>query len=437
MAMNIDMTIPGKASSPDRNTHQAPPSGDLRRSLINTWRNIKFLSRPLRIFLFDVVLIEGKEKYSGRRIKTLYIGETKPFSNKWGKLYTKFEAMLKVSTFQFIMDSIYSEYTKVSRAKNISGLDIHRVSQKYESQADMVFIDTESLFALPLKRSHYIVIPQLVSPRLKLADRWEAVLDSFSHKLNKKISRVLKYGYQFSPARSLHQFNYFYHSMYVPYTRKRFGKTATILSYDELKRFFDQGELFFLMRNDQVLLGTLKSFEQGCMLNICKAATGNSQPGMFKGASEAMDYYSILSAFEKGYRVVDFLWSRPFLNDGGLRYKLKWGAGIDKAHWPMTDIYFKPLRLNVGVKSFLAGNPFITKNREDFRGRVLLNTEASEMDIRNCLKYYQAKGLKGIDIFCAEGIRDGIGKKWEDRASGINIYDISASSHPHLDFCRR
>jgi len=437
--MDIDASNLRAATSPyndHKPCNQTTWVETIRNFVKSTWSNIICLSRSARIFLFNVALIEGTEKHSGQPVKTLYVGETKLPAFRLGKCYSKSEAVEKYANFQFVMDSIYSDYTIIAQEKNVNGLNINRVLSRYEGQADMIFINAELLFTQRLDRSQYLAIPPWVPQKLILADQWEDVIKSFPKNTRKKLRRILKNEYQFYTAHTDNQFNYFYHAMYVPYTQTRFGNAAVIYPQDHIKQILRQGEILFLFRNDRVLLGSLIKYEHDRLLSICVAAADDLQPAMFKGAMEAMYYFCILSAFEKGCRVVDFLGSRPLLDHGAFRYKRKWGTYIDKFYRPVADIYFKTLHLNTGVKSFLAYNPFIMKTSKGFRGRILLNAPVSNRDIKSCAKRYQTKGLNGIDIFCTSGIQNGADKYLDANAPEINVYDISNSPHPEHDFCK-
>lgn len=439
--MNMDINAKNLRAVTSPNTDRKPRNrsnrlGAIRNFVKSTWSNSICLSRSVRIFLLDMALVEGTEKNSGQPVKTLYVGATKPPVFGLGRFYSKSEAIEKYANFQFVMDSIYSDYAIIAQTKNVNGLIINRWLRKYEGQADMVFINAELLFAQKLDRFQYLALPPWVPQKLILADQWEDVLKSFPKNTRKKLRRVLKHEYQFYTAHTDNQFNYFYHAMYVPYTHTRFGNAAVIYPQDHIKRILQQGEILFLFRNDRVLLGSLIKYEHDRLLSICVAAADDLQPAMFKGAMEAMYYFCIMSAFEKGCRVVDFLGSRPLLDDGAFRYKRKWGTYIDKFYRPVADIYFKTLRLNTGVKSFLAYNPFIIKTSKGFRGRVLLNTPANDKDIKSCAKHYQTRGLNGIDIFCTAGIQYCADKYLDNNVPEIKVHDISKSPHPERDFCK-
>ena len=426
-------TTPNISRKPRNQTNQFSAIHNFVKGI---WSSSICLSRSVRIFMFDMVLVEGAEKQSGQPVKTLYVGETKTPTFGLGRLYSKSEAIEKYANFQFIMDSIYADFAIIAHIKNVNGLNINRGLRKLEGQADMVFINAELLFVRRLERSEHLAIPPWVPQKVILGNQWEDVIRSFPKKFRKELRRILKQGYHFCPAHTEKQFNHFYHAMYVPYTQTRFGNTAVILPQNHIKKILRQGQILFLFHNKCLLLGSLIKYEHDRLLLICTAAAKGIPPAMFKGAAEALDYFSIMSAFEKGCRIVDFLGSRPFLDDGAFRYKRKWGTYIDKFYRPVADIYFKILHLNTGVKGFLAHHPFIIKTSKGFRGRVLLNKSASGKDITRCAKRFKTKGLNGIDIFCADGIQDGIDKYLANNIIETKVYDISNSPNPESDFCK-
>ena len=154
----------------------------------------------MRIFLFDIALVEGTEKQSGQSVKTLYVGATKPPTFGLGRFYLKSEAIEKYANFQFVMDSIYSDYAIIVQTKIVNGFNISRELRKYEGQADLIFIDAELLFTQKLYRFQYLALPPWVPQKLILADRWENVNKSFPKKFRKELKRILKQGYQFCSA---------------------------------------------------------------------------------------------------------------------------------------------------------------------------------------------------------------------------------------------
>ena len=179
------------------------------------------------------------------------------------------------------------------------------------------------------------MLSQWVPLKLNIPDSWEDVIKSFPKNLQKKLNRILKQGYQYYIANTDNIFQYFYYAMYVPYTQARFGDAAILYSPGKFKKILQQGEILLLFRDNRVVLGTLNKYENERLLSICAASADNIQPEMFKGAAEAMDFFSILSAFEKGCNIVDFLGSRPLLDNGAFRYKRKWGAHLDKLYGPV------------------------------------------------------------------------------------------------------
>lgn len=439
MNMNIDAAMLNRSTSPrnDLKPFKQNTSADkIRHNFFCTLDNLKSFTRSFRIFLFDSVLVEGIEKHSGHLVRTLYVGATEPPAPGLGKLYSKTEAVEKFANFMDIMSTIYSNYEIILREKNINGFKIIRRLKKYEKKADMVFIDMELLFVLGLRRSSYLAIPQWVTLKLRIADSWKDVLSSFPKPLTKKIKRILKHEYSYCTGNTKNMFEYFYHKMYVPYTKKRFGDAAVIYDENKLKNILNKSDILFLFRNNRLVLGSLITYHHDSAFSICCVGADYLQPDMFKGASEAIDYFSILCAFEKGCQAYDFMGSRPLLADGAFRYKRKWGTIVDKFYRIEANIFFKPVLMTAGVKAFIARNPFITESPNGLRGRILLDVPASAMDIKNCVRDYETKGLNGMDIFCIAGVQNGAGQALFKHIPQVKVYDISNSSNPELDFCK-
>ncbi len=342
--MNLDINVSQLRVNPSpafeiKPQYKTSRTKIIRRSLKRTWYNLKWLSRSARIFLFDVILIEGHEKHSGLPVKTLYIGESDVPTAKFGKFYFNSEAYDKYDTFKFFIDTIYSDYSIISQTKNINGFEINREIKQYEKLADMIFIDTEILFLYLLDKKKYLTLPQGICFKLNIPDRWENLISSFPRKLQKELRRILKHDYQYYVATTDSHFHYFYHSMYVPYTQTRFGDAAAIISQEKVNKILEEGEILLLFRNNCILMGSLNKFENKNLLICFAVSAENIQPEMFKGAAETMDYFCILSAFEHGCNAVDFLYSRPILDNGAFRYKRKWGTRIEKLDRPMTDLF--------------------------------------------------------------------------------------------------
>lgn len=412
--------------------------GSFRDSLKRIRLHLESLSRPLRIFKINESIITGKEKYSGAAIKVLYLGETEdsPFL-QLGKIYSRGEAAGKYLNYQFVLDSIYSDYEIVTQKKNVSALNIQKRILRRGKEVDLIIADVESCFFPDIKAAPYLVLPKWIWQKLTLAESWDAIMRNFSKNLRKELRRILKRGYQYVVSGSESHFRQFYYEMYLPYTERRFGKLATPNKSREMQQgFTGDREIQFLLQNEQVVVGVLQKYTRDQMISVMSAAADHFTPDMIKGAFTAMDYFGIMTAFEKGCRSIDFMGSRPFLKDGPFRYKRKWGAAIVECPFPVNDFHFKICNFNSGVRNFFSNNPIITKRGDQYVGKVLLTQQATRDNIEYCLKNYTTCGLSHIEIFCLAGIDDEARETAHVNASRIKLYDIHNSCYPELDFCK-
>jgi hypothetical protein len=410
---------------------------DFRHLVRKIRPSLESLSRPVRIFEVNESVIVGKEKYSGQPIRLLYLGETEEApALRLGKIYSKSEAAGKYSNYQFVLDSIYSDYDIVAQEKNVSAFNIRKRIKRRGKEVDLVVADVESFFLRDIKESPFLVLPQWVWQRLTLADKWDTIVRNFSKNLRKELRRILKRGYQYAVSGSESHFRQFYYEMYLPYTNRRFGKLASPNRSKEIQQSFSgDSEIHFLLQNEEILVGVLQKYHRNRMISVISAAADNLTPRMINGAFTAMDYFGIMTAFEKGCQVIDFMGSRPLLKDGPFRYKRKWGAAIVDGPLPVNDFYFKICHFNGAVRNFFSNNPIITKRGDQYVGKVLLTQQATRDDIEYCLKNYTTCGLSHIEIFCLAGIDNDARETAHVNALRIKLHDISNSDFPEKDFC--
>jgi hypothetical protein len=114
--------------------------------------------------------------------------------------------------------------------------------------------------------------------------------------------------------------------MYLPYMKK-WQNDAIILKKVFLKNDLQiTGELCFLKKDDQVVAGQFCSYAGDTYSLLTLGLTDDFY--VKEGATAALYYYGIRRAQEKGARFVDLGLARPFIADGVLNYKRKWGGQI-------------------------------------------------------------------------------------------------------------
>ena len=240
---------------------------------------LKFILKELR---FDVYLLSGKTKM-------FYITS---------------------STINPYFIEKICENATIEKIKKIYVWELRR----FIIQQDKVLIDMHKLFA------HFFYDDFLVPPYVR------QILDlNKPIRKNSEYKKISKYRCEFLT--DLNALKFFYEKMYFPYIKKRYGDSAVIQSFNYFeKSFLKNGELIFIKLNDEYVSAVLCEMSKN--VYFFKKVGVLNESLVKEGAISATYYFSILRAKEKNAKYIDFGLSRPFLLDGVLRYKRKWGTQI-------------------------------------------------------------------------------------------------------------
>jgi hypothetical protein len=120
------------------------------------------------------------------------------------------------------------------------------------------------------------------------------------------------------------------------------------------------------------------------------------------GALAAIYYFSLLFAENRGFSRLFLGGARPFLNDGPLQYKKKWGLRITGRLRTMPDVWvFRPHPASAAVRSFLRNNPFVFERDNAFRAAVFVGADEvlNEESIEHLRKAHGLPGIDGVTVF--------------------------------------
>jgi lipid II:glycine glycyltransferase (peptidoglycan interpeptide bridge formation enzyme) len=128
----------------------------------------------------------------------------------------------------------------------------------------------------------------------------------------------------------MNEMKFFYETIYTPYIKNRY-KFSFILDFEQFKLDLlkNPWELLLIKKNGLVVGGACNILINERYRMRINALTDEMY--LKEGAMTAIYYYTILRAKEKNAKILDFGLSRPFLSDGVLINKSKWGAKIVKS----------------------------------------------------------------------------------------------------------
>lgn len=156
------------------------------------------------------------------------------------------------------------------------------------------------------------------------------------------------------------RFDDFYYEMYRPYAMATYGNQAIIYPYDHSKKEFKNGELLLIKKENQYIAGTILVYKKMQASGRLVGVKDGNFDYVKEGAIDAIYYFVVRRFKEKGYKKIDLGLSRPFLKDGVLRYKRKWGGRQISCSSRVDGAYYvEPLVNTPGLRVFLINNPFI------------------------------------------------------------------------------
>jgi hypothetical protein len=378
------------------------------------------LTESLRACRCNAIWLEGEERITGETVRVFYFGHGE--------------------NYEFILKRIYAEYRTISIKKNILAFNIKKWVRKSTEGVDLIFCDVALLYTLMLPREEYLEIPHWIRQRYTVPDTWEAVLQSFRKNTRKTdLRKVRKYKFSYTISTAEEDYKSFYHTMHVPYLRKRFDDLVIIEPEWKFLRQCRKGHLMQIIRDGEVVAAVLLHMADGRLAYVWVGVPENIEGDMFNGAFSALYYYTILHGYMNGCHEIDFLGTRPVLNDGLFRYKRKWGTHVQTSPVPRGDMLLKPLRLSAPVKRFFANTFFITKDKKNnkLNGKILVDShQVTKDDIQELINNYRTDGLNKLYIYFCDGFNANQSQWIESNFSDVKLVDLALISNPADGFCR-
>ena len=235
---------------------------------------------------------------------------------------------------------------------------------------------------------------------------WEDVRGRFSKTKRQITNRFAeKYGLGYRISNDPGEFDYFYHRMFAPHIKKRFGELSSIDSYEDLKTFFLKGLLLFVTKGGEKVAGALCLVKDGTLVFRRTGVLDGDETHVEGGAQLALYYFQLKYANEHRLRAVDTMMSAPFLNDGVYVNKKEWGAAVFPDDESPTWVYYFCAAPSEKMARFFEKNPTIVHSDAGLKGLIGASgaTDISTVSVNDLTRRYQSSGLHGFTILTGAG----------------------------------
>lgn len=233
------------------------------------------------------------------------------------------------STLQYIKSLAFDDNVKVSLKGRISAFRAHRLSN---SSADLVVVGANCLLTNLYAKHRFHIIPKWLCPVFSTAEHPDSSIEKLCKSAKKDIKRNLvkasKGEFDWELVSDQKWFDHFYRDMYRPFAEQKYGEMVQLDSYSRVKRAFDQGVGIKVIQNGIEVGGTLVYIKNRTMRNPYMGIINGDDSIGRSGVSRLLYYYVMQLAHSWNCDAVNFGSSRPFISDGVLNYKLKWGMDV-------------------------------------------------------------------------------------------------------------
>jgi len=235
----------------------------------------------------NIYLIEGKEKFSGKKISILYIN--------------------KNERLDYLKKILFQDKIKYKKIDKIFIWSFTRRLNKNLNGVDAVFYKSDRFYSHLFEKKDFIVIPEWITMTIDTSDSLENLIKKFSKSGKEDLRKVKKYGYTYEITRDAEKLKYFYYQMYLQYIKKRHGKMAKIINFYAFRNLLEMGSKLMLIKyKDEYVQGSLFSVKKDKIITTYTGLLEGKEKLLKKGISAAPYYFLIKWAKENNLKLIDF-----------------------------------------------------------------------------------------------------------------------------------
>lgn len=252
--------------------------------------------------------------------------------------------------------------------------EIPRVTVQEGRGCCLVAVKTLGRFRRLLKPERWLYVPGWVAGDVDLPLGPDVLR---TETVRSDLRKIRRNALQFHVTHDLKQLRDFYDHMYAPYIAQVHGGSAVIMSYESMKAAFPHGELLLVMQADEPIAGLLISYS-GTTPRLWSLGVRDANRDLVRaGAIGGLYHFSVQHLCEKGYAKANLGLSRPFLRDGVLQYKKKFGMRLSRAgrEWFAVRI----LEDSEATRTLLRETPLIVERDGLLYGLICVDASADRL----------------------------------------------------------
>lgn len=238
--------------------------------------------------------------------------------------------------------------------------EVRRLVAELGRRVNITYTDGADAGGFATGDPSFLSLPAWIKQKLPIQADWTRQLSSLRRGTRQEVARMLrKYGYGCRLTTNARDAEHFYRQLYEPYVRRRFGAGVIVVEPARFLAECRRGVILQLLRGNTVVAAALLRRVAHSMAIVWSAPDPRTDPAELRGATDTMDYFSLLYAHLSRCKWLDFGPSRPDLHDGALRYKSKWGTRVTPGLIPQSPLGIRCSGSDNAEFAFLMRHAFI------------------------------------------------------------------------------
>ena len=341
--------------------------------------SIKYLHHiTLKLFCFlcnDLWVIKGTEKFSEQPLSLLFYGCPENLN------------YFKHHFFEEIEQEQYLGYKYLWQLRGI-----------FKQHRDSVTIFEGNPFTrLLLKRRNDFFIPSWIK------GVYDLPMQVDHHAVASFMKQIRKNNLTYRVSAEKQDVEYFIHNMYLPYMNIRFGNESHAQTESTILKTMNTSKchVLFVLYQDEPITGMFIVENENKLPNSWLMGVKDGNFDYIKmGGVAAAYYYSADFLTKQGYNRMLGGATRPFLRDGNLAFKRKWGFRVVTCSF--TGFLLKPNAYSPGKLSLLQNNPFVFHSWGKLHGAIFIDEGQSHQVYKNRKKFF-CNGLDAMAFYRIDG----------------------------------
>ncbi|GLX79298.1 hypothetical protein tinsulaeT_26380 [Thalassotalea insulae] len=208
-------------------------------------------------------------------------------------------------------------------------------------------------------------IPQWIDSSLALP------LSSKSQGAKSDLKKIRRNNLTYEISNDISDVELFYYHMYLPYLNNRYQGQDIPMKFDKFKQGYQQGtvKLLFVVHENNRVAGQVIDYSKNEPRLWSVGVLNSDKKYLSMAAISACYVFGAQYLTEQNFGSMHIGKSRPFITDGALQFKIKWGTSI--TGWLDKGFLIKPLANCSNKAPFFEQNPFLYVDTKQLHSAVI------------------------------------------------------------------